>query len=162
MPSGKWQSDTMVLRSEPSAFIEWMRPAFSSRTKRRGATALALRLFFLTASDMWHPYGDLTRNWSALDRDYAANSCHDIEWDDRRWNDCASHRCRPVRLVPGAHLYISYAQEILASVYDRFTKGFCRRGHVCRCSLYVIALVGGIERTKLQIGARPDKRRNAR
>jgi hypothetical protein len=29
-------------------------------------------------------------------------------------------------------------------------------------SLYVIAPVGGIERTKLQIGARPDKRRNAR
>src|SRR6266478_6606636 len=46
-----------------------MRPALSSRTKRRGATALApaLRLVFLTASDMWHPYGDLTRNWSALD-----------------------------------------------------------------------------------------------
>src|ERR1700747_1745747 len=68
-----------------------MRPAFSSRTKRRGATALApaLRLFFLTASDMWHPYGDLTRNWSALDRDCVANACHDIEWDDRRWNDCA-------------------------------------------------------------------------
>jgi len=58
--------------------------------------------------------------------------------------------------------YISYAQDILASVYDRFTKGFCRCGHVCRCSLYVIALVGGIERTKLQIGAHPDKRRNAR
>jgi hypothetical protein len=29
-------------------------------------------------------------------------------------------------------------------------------------SLCVIALVAGIERTKLQIGARPDKRRNAR
>src|SRR5216684_7338082 len=69
-----------------------MRPAFSSSTKRRGATALAtsLRLFFLAASDMWHPYGDLTRNWSALDRDCAANTCRDIEWDDRRWNGCAS------------------------------------------------------------------------
>src|SRR3977135_2655157 len=69
-----------------------MRPAFSSRTKRRGATALApaLRLFFLAASDIWHPYGDLTRNWSALDTDCAANTCHDIEWDDRRWNGCAS------------------------------------------------------------------------
>src|SRR6266550_122665 len=68
-----------------------MRPAFSSRTKRRGAMALALalRLFFLTASDMWHPYCDLTRNWSAIDRDCAANTCHDIEWDDRRWNGCA-------------------------------------------------------------------------
>src|SRR5260221_12453809 len=69
-----------------------MRPAFSSRTKRRGTTALApaLRLLFLTASDMWHPYGDLTRNWSTLDRDCAANTCRDIERDDRRWNGCAS------------------------------------------------------------------------
>src|SRR6266567_6964058 len=69
-----------------------MRPAFSSRTKRREATALApaLRSFFLRASDMWHPYGDLTRNWSALDRDCAANICHDIGWDDRRWNGYAS------------------------------------------------------------------------
>src|SRR6185295_9745611 len=69
-----------------------MRPALISRTKRRGAAALAtaLRLFFLTASDMWHPCGGLTRNWSALDRDCAANTCHDIEWDDRRWNGCAS------------------------------------------------------------------------
>jgi hypothetical protein len=72
------------------------------------------------------------------------------------------HRCRTARLVPAAHLYISYAQDISSSVYDRFTKGFCRCGNVCRCSFYVIALVGGIERTKLQIGARPDKRRNAR
>src|SRR5580693_10242439 len=69
-----------------------MRPALSSRTKRRGATALALALrsFFLTASDMWHLYGDLTRTRSSLDRDNAANTCHDIEWDDRRWNGCAS------------------------------------------------------------------------
>src|SRR3981189_35266 len=69
-----------------------MRPAFSSRTKRREAPALApaLRLFFVTASDMWHLYDDLTRNWSALDRDCAANTCHDIEWDDRHWNGCAS------------------------------------------------------------------------
>jgi hypothetical protein len=65
-----------------------MRPAFNSRTKRRGATAL--RLFFMTASDMWHPYFDLARTWSALDHDCAANTRHDIEWNDRRWNDCAS------------------------------------------------------------------------
>src|SRR5437879_13912298 len=69
-----------------------MRPAFSSSTKRRDTTALApaLRSFFLTASDMWHLYCDLTRTWSALDRDCAANTCHYIEWDDRRWNGCAS------------------------------------------------------------------------
>jgi hypothetical protein len=36
-------------------------------------------LFFLTASDMWHPYDDLMRNWSMLDRHCAANTCHDIE-----------------------------------------------------------------------------------
>src|ERR1700722_10103488 len=76
-----------------------MRPAFSSRTKRRGAT-FALRLLFLTASDMWHPYGELTQYWSALDRDCAANACHGIEWDDRRWDGCASHRCHTARLIP--------------------------------------------------------------
>src|SRR5882724_4824428 len=69
-----------------------MRPALISRTKRRGTTALApaLRLFFVAASDMWHLYCDLTRTWSALDRECAAKRCHDIEWDDRRWNGCAS------------------------------------------------------------------------
>jgi hypothetical protein len=36
-------------------------------------------LFFLTASDMWHPYGDLTQNWSTLHSDCAANTCHEIE-----------------------------------------------------------------------------------
>jgi hypothetical protein len=36
-------------------------------------------LFFLTASDMWHPYGDLTRTRSALDRDCAADICQHIE-----------------------------------------------------------------------------------
>jgi hypothetical protein len=46
-----------------------------------GATALApaLRSFFLTASDMWHLYGDLTRTRSVIDRDYPASTCHDIE-----------------------------------------------------------------------------------
>jgi hypothetical protein len=39
---------------------------------------------------MWHLYCDPAGNWSALDRDCAANTCHDIEWDDRRWNGCAS------------------------------------------------------------------------
>jgi hypothetical protein len=54
-----------------------------------GATAptLALRLPFLTSSDMRYPYDDA--NWSALDRDCAANACHDIVWDDRRWNATA-------------------------------------------------------------------------
>jgi hypothetical protein len=33
----------------------------------------------LTASDMWHPCGGLTRDWSALDRDSAANARRDIE-----------------------------------------------------------------------------------
>jgi hypothetical protein len=39
---------------------------------------------------MWHLYCDLARTRSALDRDCAANTCHDIEWDDRRWNGCAA------------------------------------------------------------------------
>src|SRR6266581_3084016 len=98
-----------------------MRPAFSSRTKRRGATALApaLRLFFLTASDMWHPYGDPTRNWSALDRDCAANTCHDIEWDDRRWNGCASPSLSSgARFVPLLNTY-SFPPESACSILLR-------------------------------------------
>jgi hypothetical protein len=39
---------------------------------------------------MCHLYCDLTGTRSALDRDRAANTGHDIEWDDRRWNGCAS------------------------------------------------------------------------
>lgn len=102
-----------------------MRPALISRTKRRGATALApaLRSFFLTASDMWHPYCDLTRNWSALDRDCAANTCHDIEWDDHRWNGCASSSQSYSADRPCGALRQFVAQNILAPVYSRFTKG---------------------------------------
>lgn len=102
-----------------------MRPALISRTKRRGTTALppALRSFFLTASDMWHPYCDLTRNWSALDRDCAANTCHDIEWDDHRWNGCASSSQSYSADRPCGALRQFVAQNILAPVYSRFTKG---------------------------------------
>src|ERR1700754_4948237 len=69
-----------------------MRPALISRTKRRGTTALApaLRLFFVAASDMCHLYCDLTRTRLALDHDSAGKYRHDIGWDDRRWNGCAS------------------------------------------------------------------------
>src|SRR2546430_10248167 len=107
-----------------------MRPAFSSRTKRRGAMALALRLFFLTASDMWHPYCDLTRNWSAIDRDCAANTCHDIEWDDRRWNGCAYSSLSYGAAHPLPCSYTSRTRRIffLAPVYDRFPDGFCECG----------------------------------
>src|SRR5579864_4975237 len=49
----------MVLRSEPSVFMTWMHPAFSSRTKRRGIAPLAaaLRDDFTTASDISHLHG---------------------------------------------------------------------------------------------------------
>src|SRR5216684_1494694 len=114
-----------------------MRPAFSSSTKRRGATALAptLRLFFLAASDMWHPYGGLTRNWSALDRDCAGNTCHDIERDDRRWNGCASSSLSRSTAGPCCVL-AHFAREgyFLAPVNDRFTEGFCDCGHADRAS----------------------------
>src|ERR1700722_11750598 len=68
-----------------------MRPALISRTNRRGTTAPATALRFLvwTASDIWHPCCDPTPIWSALDPDCAENTCHDIEWEDRRWNGCA-------------------------------------------------------------------------
>src|SRR4029077_11867999 len=41
MPSGRWQLVTMVFLSDPSEFIAWMQPAFSSRTNRRPVAALA-------------------------------------------------------------------------------------------------------------------------
>src|SRR5229473_8712585 len=106
-----------------------MRPAFSSSTKRRGATALAtsLRLFFLAASDMWHPYGDLTRNWSALDRDCAANTCHDIEWDDRRWNGCATSLLACGAAQPLPRTYTFRTRRIFFN--DRFTEGYSDCGH---------------------------------
>src|ERR1700736_3728079 len=107
-----------------------MQPAFSSRTKRRGATALppAFRLFFLTASDMWHPYGDPARNWSALDRDCAAHTCHDIEWECRRWNVRAFSlpSYGAAHPLPRAYTF-SHAKDIfLAPAYDRFADGFLR------------------------------------
>src|SRR6476661_5515695 len=40
MPSGRWQLLTMVFLSDPSGFIAWMQPAFSSRTNRRPVAAL--------------------------------------------------------------------------------------------------------------------------
>jgi hypothetical protein len=61
----------------------------NKETRGDGAGASA-SIVFLTASDIWHLYGDLTRNWSALDRDCAASTCQDIEWDDHRWNGCAT------------------------------------------------------------------------
>ena len=120
-----------------------MRPAFSSRTKRRGATALApaLRLFFVTASDMWHLYCDLTRTRSALDRDCAANTCHDIEWDDRRWNGCASSSLSCIAVVP-LRIYHSYAKDILAPVMTGsqrvWTADMCHASPLTRsCSISV-------------------------
>src|SRR6266446_3754235 len=91
-----------------------MRPAFSSRTKRRGATALApaLRLFFLTASDMWHPYGDLTRNWSALDPTVPRILATILNETIVAGMVVLLHRCRTARLVPAAHLHISHAKDI--------------------------------------------------
>src|SRR6266852_793226 len=99
-----------------------MRPAFSSRTKRRGTTALApaLRLLFLTASDIWHLYDDLTGTRSALDRDCAANSCHDIERDDRRWNGCASSSLSyGARFVPLLNTYGFRAESTCSAATGR-------------------------------------------
>src|ERR1700676_699096 len=148
-----------------------MRPAFSSRTKRRGALATALSLFFLTASDMWHPYGELTRNRSALDRDCVANTCHDIEWDDRHWNGCASSSLTySARFVSAAHLNFlreGYFRGRLRPVHRRAlqlrTCGPREPLRLAPAAPSATRICGrGIDRTNMQIGARPDKRRNAR
>src|SRR5712671_4114508 len=59
MPSGRWQSVTMTLRSEPSGLIEWIRPPLSSRTNSRPTAPLRMDLgfdveFVTTASVTWH------------------------------------------------------------------------------------------------------------
>src|SRR6266852_2305615 len=115
-----------------------MRPAFSSRTNRRGTTALApaLRLPFVTASDMRHLYCDLTRTRSALDRDCAANTCHDIEWDDRHWNGCASSSLKYGAAHPLPRTCTFRTRKIfLAPVYNRLADGFGDCGHADRASL---------------------------
>src|SRR5882724_9316355 len=111
-----------------------MRPAFSSRTNRRGAMALApaLRWLLVVASGMRHLCCDLTRSRLALDRDCAANTGRDIGWDDRRWNGCA-------------------CSSLLCNAARRYC-GIFRNANLLR----------EIERMNLQIGARPDKRRNLR
>jgi hypothetical protein len=38
------------------------------------------------------------------------------------------HRCRTARLIPAAHLHISYAKDIFAPVYDSFTEGLYDSG----------------------------------
>src|SRR3981189_3401690 len=82
--------------------------------------------------------------------------------------DVLLHRCRTARLVPAAHLHISYAKDILEPVYDRFTEGFCDCGHADRASparhapaVSSVTLIcwREIDRTDMQIEARPDKRR---
>jgi hypothetical protein len=75
-------------------------------------------LFFSMASDMWHPYYDLTRNWSAHDRDCAANACHDIEWDDRRWNGCAFSSLSSGAAHPCCAL-AHFARKGLGDIADR-------------------------------------------
>src|SRR3984893_10599172 len=140
-----------------------MRPAFSSRTKRRGATAL--RLFILTASDMWHPYGDLTRYWSALDRDCAVNTCRDIEWDDRRWNGCASSSLPYSAAHPGCAL-AHFARDgylFRPMPSDRGALQHASHARLVRTASSVpLVCRRGIERTNMQVAARPDKRRNFR
>src|ERR1700730_5093260 len=149
-----------------------MRPAFSSRTNRRWTTALAraLRSFFLMASDMWHLSRDVTRTRSALDRECVANTCHDIEWDDRGWNGCASSSLScSAGFVSAAHLnfvHEGYFRSALRPVH----RGALRLRTCGPREPPLIAPAGScvpliswrrIDRTNMQIGARPDKRRNA-
>src|SRR5947207_14994701 len=59
MPSGRRQSVTMTLRSEPSVLIAWIRPPLTSRTNSRPTAALRTDLGFdfelvVRASVTWH------------------------------------------------------------------------------------------------------------
>src|SRR4051812_40602727 len=85
-----------------------MRPALISRTKRRGTTALtpALRLFFVTASGMWHPYDDLTRNGQRLTATVSRILATILNEKIVAGMVVLLHRCRTARLAPPAHLHI--------------------------------------------------------
>src|SRR5215831_2458383 len=52
MPSGSWQSVTMVLRSDPSGFIEQIRSPLSSRTNSRSERLTPDDFFDLVASSV--------------------------------------------------------------------------------------------------------------
>src|SRR5712692_3294122 len=114
-----------------------MRPAFSSRTKRRGAKALApaLRLFFLRASDMCHLYDDLTRLGQRLNATVPRILATILNGTIVAGIVVLLHRCRTARLIPCRAL-THFAREgySLAPVYDRFTEGFCDCGHADRAS----------------------------
>jgi hypothetical protein len=49
---------------------------------------LAASLIGMICFGVW--VSPCARNWPALDRDCATNTCHGIERDNRRWNACAS------------------------------------------------------------------------
>src|ERR1700730_2670798 len=144
-----------------------MQPAFSSRTNRRGTTvpAPALRLLFVMVSDMWHLCCDLTRTRSALDRDCAANTCRDIEWDDRRWNGCASSSPPHSAAHPGCAL-AHFARDgylFRPMPSDRGALQHASHARLVRTASSVpLVCRRGIERTNMQVAARPDKRRNFR
>jgi hypothetical protein len=67
---------------------------------------------------MEQPYDDLTRNWSALDCDGAANACHDIEWDDRRWNATAHCAKRTIANPPAIAVIAGHAFERAARLLE--------------------------------------------
>src|SRR5216683_3276318 len=134
-----------------------MRPAFSSRTKRRGAKALApaLRLFFLRASDMCHLYDDLTRLGQRLTATVPRILATILNGTIVAGMVVLLHRRRTTRLVPAAHLHISCC--VAVSILVQCATAGPSLLALCQC-----AGQRGIERTNLQIGARPDKRRNSR
>ncbi len=84
---------------------------------------------------MWHPYGDLTRNWSALDPTVPRILATILNGTIVAGMVVLLHRCRTARLIP-CHALTHFAHEgcFLAPVYDRFTDGFCDCGHAHRAS----------------------------
>src|SRR5216684_1186231 len=159
-----------------------MRPAFSSRTKRRGAKALApaLRLFFLRASDMCHLYDDLTRLGQRLNATVPRILATILDGTIVAGMVVLLHRRRTARFMP--YLHIRYAKDIAAPVHDR-QRGFATSNmrSIAPPRLAAASSVASLpatamratfslrlrlrataNRTNMQIGAHPDKRRNVR
>src|ERR1700722_3828866 len=100
-----------------------MRPAFSSRTKRRGAAALAtaLRLLCLMASDMWHPYDDLREIGQRLTATVPRIRAAILDGMIVAGMVVLPRRRHTARLIPGSAF--TCERHFSEPAYDRFTGG---------------------------------------
>src|SRR5262245_5277783 len=90
MPSGRRQLVTMVLRSEPSGFIEWIRPPLNSRTNNRPErVAPDEALVFATCRAIAFPCVLLLRLWRPCGASRARALFLSLSHRTKRFEGCA-------------------------------------------------------------------------